>query len=166
MEESAFRECVKRLQEVDEVIKKLDPAIRHDAFLLLAKYVEKKSASAGESVNEDKASNTVVDPTQFLAKFAHDKPSDNVKLIAACFYSQFGKAPFTVHEVKSTAEEAGLTIPDDPAATLRMSTKEKKKLFRKTSSGAFAPTVHGEKFFKETYEVTKGTRKKPVKETV
>jgi len=165
MDKSALKERIKRLREVNQVIEKLDPAIRHDAFVLLADYVAGALPDERGKVKDRTLPGAPEDPKEFLAKFDHEKPADNVKLIAAYFYSQFGTAPFTTQELEEAARDAGLIIPDRPDATLAASARGGKRLFKKTQSGAFAPTVHGEKYLKEAYSITKGTHVRPNEES-
>lgn len=92
MESSVFHERVKRLKEVNEVIEKLDPAIREGAFSLLAGYItgqphttdsKQKAGAAGGEAEE-----STLQMTELFGRFPDGKPSQNALLIAAWFYSQ------------------------------------------------------------------------------
>jgi hypothetical protein len=165
MESSVFYERVKRLKEVNEVIEKLDPAIREGALSLLAGYItgqphtadikQKASAHAGE------AEESHDQMTGLFGKFPDGKPSDNAILIAAWLYSQYGAQPFKLDEVREIADSVGLTVPSSLDMTLKQAQREGKLLFQHTGRSEYKPTVPGELYFKKTYEVAKGTKKRP-----
>ena len=156
MNKNTFEEKVKRLQEVDKIIKSLDPSIREASFKLLESYVTE--GKKDDSMNEDKE--TEIDVENFFTKFEHDKPSDNVLLIAAYYYSQYGTSPISLGEIKETASNVGITIPNRPDMTLKAAQRDGKNLFNKAGRDKYKPTVHGEKFFKDTYKVSKGKKGK------
>lgn len=119
MKKDIFEERVKRLQEIDKIIKTLDPAIRAMSFEILKGYVlEIKYSDSGDEENED-TNDSGEDSDNFFAKYNHDKPSDNVLLIAAQHYSIYGTEPLSMDEVKSTADDVGITIPNRPDMTLK-----------------------------------------------
>lgn len=165
MESSTFHERVKRLKEVNEVIEKLDPAIREVAFSLLAGYITGQPhrvdgmQQAGVSPGEGEAPEQQM--TELFGKYPDGKPSDNALLIAAWLYSQYGAQPFKLEEMREIAESVGLTIPASLDMTLRQAQREGKALFQHTGRSEFKPTVPGELYFKKTYQVAKGTRKRP-----
>ena len=97
-----------------------------------------------------------------LSRFDHTTPADNVTLLAAKHYSQFGNQPFTVIELKQDADGAGLVVPARIDMTLKGAGSKGKRFYQKFGKGQFKVTVHGEKFLKETYEVKKGTKKKVI----
>jgi hypothetical protein len=164
MENSTFHERVKRLNEVNEVIGKLDPAIREQAFLLLAEYVTGQPSKA-QTRHQATAPSGEDNPselptTELFAKHTDGKPSDNAVLIAASLYSQYGAQPFKLDEMRAIAESVGITIPTSLDMTLRQAQRDGKALFQHTGRSEFKPTVHGELYFKKTYQVTKGTKKR------
>jgi hypothetical protein len=161
MNDAVYKERVKRLKEVDEVIKGLDPAIREAGFKLLQNYItgEKLHTESGGASNANDNSGNSEDA--IFTKFNHDKPSDNVLLIAADHFRQYGSAPFSLEELRTTATANGLTIPNTPNMTLKAAVRQNKKLFATAGRGKFKPTSQGEQYFKETYNVTKGKNKKP-----
>jgi hypothetical protein len=164
MEGSTFRERVKRLKEVNEVIEKLDPAIREAAFSLLAGYVTGQP-HRGDGIREENAP-TEEDGgseqmTDLFGKYPDGKPSDNAILIAAWLYSQYGAQPFKLDEMRGIAESVGLTIPTSLDMTLRQAQRDGKALFQHTGRSEFKPTVNGELYFRKTYQVAKGTKKRP-----
>jgi hypothetical protein len=164
MDNSAFHERVKRLKEVNDVIKDLDPAIRERALTLLAEYVTGRhiAPTAGQQPdNGSGGSDTEDDAAEFFAKFPEGKPSDNAISIAAYVYSEYGAEPFKLDDIRETAKAVGLTIPASIDMTLKQAQRDGKLLFQHTGRSEFKPTVHGELFFKKTYQVTKGTKKRP-----
>ncbi len=165
MDNNAFQERVKRLKEVNEVIKDLDPAIRESALALLSEYVTGQAiepTATHQSNNGDADQLVTQDATNFFAKFPDGKPSDNAILIAAHLYGQYGAEAFKLDEIRETAKSVGLTIPTSLDMTLKQAQRDGKALFQHTGRSEFKPTVNGELYFKKTYEVPKGTRKKPV----
>lgn len=174
MDRDQLEATATRLREVNDILKELDPSIRSEAFTLLRDYVvqggeaptgppEERTPSEREQADEGYYQDLVStdNARDFLGQHAGDKESDNVKAIAALIYSRYGNAPFTPSEVEAIAHEAGITIPDRVDVTLYGSSSAKKKLFSKKKTGVFSPTVHGERFFKREYGVTKGTQKRP-----
>jgi len=164
MDSSAFQERVKRLKEVNDAIKDLDPAIKEGALRLLVEYVTGRPAAAptGRQQGDGGGGSSGDDPAEFFAKFPEGKPSDNAVSIAAYAYSQFGAEPFKLDEIRETAKSVGLTIPASLDMTLKQAQRDGKLLFQHTGRSEFKPTVHGELYFKKTYLVTKGTKKRPV----
>jgi hypothetical protein len=165
MDSSAFQERVKRLKEVNDVIKDLDPAIREGALTLLVEYVTGLPATAAPNAGHQDiggGGSAGEDPAEFFAKFPEGKPSDNAVSIAAYVYGQFGAEPFKLDDIRETAKSVGLTIPASLDMTLKQAQRDGKLLFQHTGRSEFKPTVHGELYFKKTYLVTKGTKKRPV----
>ena len=165
MDSVAFQERVKRLQEVNGVIKELEPAIQSAALGLLTEYVtghstEHKQAPQTNTGNSNEQSPQ--DMADFFAKFPEGKPSDNAVSIAAYLYSQYGAEPFKLDEAREKAKSVGLTIPTSLDMTLKQAQRDGKLLFQHTGRSEFKPTVHGELYFKKTYQVIKGTKKRPV----
>lgn len=160
MDETTFKNRVKRLGDVNKVIVKLDPAVRASAFSLLEGYVTGKVGKPPSKEHQDDPEPTE-DAEEFFSGYNHDKPSDNVLLIAAYHYSQFGTEKFSVDEVKEIASDTGVTIPGRVDMTLVAGVRDGKKLFKRAGTGKFQPTVHAETYFKKEYKVKKGRKKKP-----
>lgn len=174
MDSDTFHTAADRLKEINEVIAKLDESIRPAAFAVLRPYVDGRASPAGPG-NHDRgvgdadenagvASDLLVDREMvrdFLGEHQSDKPAENVKAIAALVYSRLGNSEFTVQEVREIAHETGVTVPDRVDVTLGTARVNKKPLFQKVRAGVYRPTVHGEKLFKETFEVTKGSGRRP-----
>lgn len=161
MDEATYKKRVKRLKEVDKVVKALDPAIREASFKLLQSHItnEKLHDDSGGS-GDGSGGNGGASGKSIFTEFEHDRPSDNVLLVAAYHFSQYGSVPFSIEEAKVMATDAGLTIPNRPNMTLRTASRKGKKLFARAGRGKFKPTVHGERYLKETYKVSKGGKKK------
>ena len=168
MDEATFKERVKRLHEINKVVEKLDPAIRGQAFALLEDYIGAGKVSArrpekgGEETDTEPedASDRESDLEVFVGKLESDAPADNAKALAAFHYKRYGKAAFGTDDINELAEESGLTVPTRVDMTLKGAKEDGKALFRQVGK-TFTPTVHGEKFFKDTYKVKKGKLAKP-----
>lgn len=157
MDDSAFKARVKRLQEISNVIEKLDPAIRLEAFALLRGYATGKDPAKhdnadGEDNDEDRES--------FFAAHPHDKPADNASLLAAYHFKEYGAEPFSVDEIRELGSDVGVTLPERIDMTYVQAKRDGKNLFKRAGKGMFKPTVHGEAFLKKTYAVSKGRRKR------
>ena len=162
MNESTLKEKTKRLLEVNEIIKKLDETIRPAAFSLLQGYVSGGAIPERESQNSSSAQdNDAGGREEFFSKFSHDKPADNVKLLSAYLYSQYGTSPFSMEEIKKLANDVGVTVPGRPDMTFVAALEDGKHLFQRGGRGEFRPTVYGEAYFKKTYQVSKGKQQKP-----
>lgn len=167
MESAIFQERVKRLKEVNEVIEKLDPAIREAALSLLSDYVtgqptKRDGGQAHETQNAPSDPQTNMATLEGLVGGHPDgKPSDNAVLITAHLYSQYGAQPFRLDEVQAIADSVGVTIPTSLSMTLRAAKRDGKSIFQHTGRSEFKPTVHGELYLKRTYQVSKGTKQRP-----
>jgi hypothetical protein len=165
MESSTFHERVKRLKEVNEVIEKLDPAIREGAFSLLTGYItgqaHKVDGKHQPDAPPDEREGSEEQMKELFGNYPDGKPSDNAILIAAWLYSQYGAQPFKLDEMRQIADSVGLTIPASLDMTLKQAQRDGKMLFQHSGRSEFKPTVPGEIYFKKAYQVTKGTRKRP-----
>lgn len=168
MDSNAFADTVKRLQEVNGVISKLDPAIRQDAFSLLKGYVSgqnqlaaarvKHQGSNGSETRIEDGDIDLSDAEQFFTTHEGGKPSTNAYLCVAYLYSQYGANPFSMDDVRAVANQAGLTLPDRVDVTLAGAKKSGKPLFKRAGRGKLQPNVHGETYLKNTYGIAKGTK--------
>lgn len=155
-------DVVKKLLELNKLIKSLDPSIRQQSFdLLKPLFFESIPSNDEESISDGKqdVQKKVVNTNSiesFFKSFDHKKPSDNVFLIAAWLYSQYGVISISSEHIKSVADDTGLTVPGRPDMTLKAATKSGKHLFKKQDAG-FKPTVHGEAYLKDTYHIKKGS---------
>jgi hypothetical protein len=157
MNKSQLNDRAERLFEINDVIKQLTPEIRAPAFELLKAYVASPSttempATKGATTGlEDQDSG---EREAFFSRFDTDKPADNALLIAAYYYSQHGTDPFNADALKNLAREIGLIVPERIDMTIRNARRDGRTLFQSIGRGGFRPTVHGEVFFKTTYNVT------------
>ena len=169
---------VARMKEVDGVVRELDPEVRGAAFAMMQSYVlggkiappevhrHSGGSTDGAGGADDGGAGDAGDDSiyTFFADLKITKPSEAVYAIAGYHYSVYGSAPFTIERLRDLAGQVGLTLPDDPGATLRMATKNKKSLFRHEGGGAWVPTTMGELFLKEKFDIKKGRRKPPAAE--
>lgn len=170
MSGSAYEDTIKRLQEINGVISKLDPAIRQDAFSLLKSYVAGQGLPAAGQVRQQGDNGSegggedgdidLSDAEQFFTTHEGGKPSENAYLCVAYLYSQYGAAPFSLEDVRAVANQAGLTLPDRVDVTLAGAKKSGKPLFKRAGRGKLQPNVHGETYLKTTFNVAKGTKRR------
>ena len=169
MDSSTFSATVKRLEEVNAVVTKLDPAIRTEAFALLTSYIcsgQIPGAVAGKSttgMTNGEVDDTALDLTEaeeFFTASESGKPAANAYLTVAYLYSQYGASPFSLDDVRAVAEHAGLTLPDRVDVTLAGAKKSGKPLFKRAGRGKLQPNVHGETYLKTTFDIAKGTKRR------
>jgi len=169
MNQGTFDSRAERVLQVNAVIAKLDPTIRAAAFGLFTDYVAGDEISTGTNGNGAHATGTRrtangANMESFFAEASDDKPSDNVYLAAAWHFGRHGSEPFEVSWINRLAKEVGMTVSKRVDVTLLSAQHEKKMLFTRAGRGKFKPTVHGEKYLKETYGVAKGTQQLPPEE--
>jgi len=166
MSDEQVKEVKKKLLEINQIISELDPAIRVQAFEILAPhYFEERLPK--KTIVEKKAEKTekvekisTEDEATFFSDFSHKKPFENVHLIVAWYFSQFSPFPITTELLRKKANDVGLTIPERPDTTMRYAKKKGKNLYRKQENG-YLPTVYGEANLKEIYKVSKGNKTLP-----
>ena len=167
MASDKLKQITDKLTEINKIILKLDPAIRSPAFGILAPFFFEETPG-GDTVTEGGKNEpnkvSTADKEEFFNSFDNNKPKDNVFLIVAWFYSQYGLFPITRRMLNEEASKAGLIIPERSDNTMRMAKHKGKTLFRQKSSG-WQLTVSGEAFVKETYSVTKGKKPLPSEES-
>jgi hypothetical protein len=167
MDNKTFEERTARLNEVAKIIEKIPDEIRHDAFQLLKDYVTGQKSTPSGKTN---SGNTDIEPVNieskrdFFAQYDNGKPADNVKLLAAWFYNEYGTEAFSIDELREEADNVGITIPSRPDATIKTAAAKGKKLFNSAGRGKYKPTVHGETNLKELYSVKKGTKTRTLSE--
>lgn len=155
-----LEEKVKKLKEIDRIIKLLDPSIREASFKILESYITDIKVLEKKEEKTDHKVGLELEKEEFFTKLKHDKPSDNILSIAAYHYSKYGVTPISSDEIKNIASDVGVIIPNRPDMTIKRAQKDGKNLFSVAGRGKYKPTVHGEKYFKDTYKVLKGTMKK------
>jgi hypothetical protein len=161
MDDKDFAEVTKKLEEVNKVITTLAPEIRGSAFELFRKYVTTEHRENAPSTQTRRIEVEAREDMEVLERLIKEngtsKPSKNVYLLAAEWYSEYGCSPFSVDTIKKRSESAGLTIPARTDKTLMVATENGKKLFQADGAG-FKPTVPGEIYFKATFKVQKGVK--------
>lgn len=163
MDQEEFNERVSRLQDVGKIIEKLPAEIRNESFELLKPYILRQATASGPNkITGDVVASGGGDGADLFSKFSDGRQSDNVRLIAAYLFQEYGAEPFSVEEVKTEAANAGITIPDRVDMTLANAQEKGKSLFVRAGLGKFRPTVHGEAHLKSKYGVTKGKKKRSV----
>lgn len=170
MDEQTFKDRVSKLKEISSVLEKLPAEVRGAAFGLLEAYVTGESDGAGgvrapkKSKPEREPAGEPADASEFFGQFENLKPADNVRLVAAYFYREYGAQAFGVDELKVLADQVGVTVPDRIDMTLVAATEKGKKLFIRAGRGQFKPTVHGELYLKSEFKVKKGNKQKATAE--
>jgi hypothetical protein len=152
---------VERLNQVNDVISKLDPAIRVEAFALL-----KPSILGGATESHHADSGAGSDPTgpaELFGKHTDAKPAENAVLAAAYLFRKYGAVPFKASEVNDVAADVGVTVPDRCDKTLQMAARAGKSLFRALGSGTFKVTSNGAMYFKSEFGITPGKTPRPSK---
>lgn len=171
MAKKEVEETKANLLEMNEIVLQLDPSIRAAAFDILATVyfqTHRKASSSDQqgSIAKTEQPTKKISPTgsddlgTFISTFQHDKPAENVMLLAAWLYSNYGKYPISVKEIKELGNSCGLITPGRPDNTMRQAKRNGKGIFNQQGKG-WQPTVGGELFFKETYNVTKGNKPLP-----
>jgi hypothetical protein len=167
MDETLFKETVERLKAVDAVIKDLDTALRPEAVKMLRPYItghdvpiEESDGGGGEEDGgakpKKKPRGQSFDEEAFVDKHHTDNPPDNARTALAIYYAQFGRGPLKPNaDLKPIGDRTGLILPDRIDMTLKGVKHEGGLILRKTGDG-YRITPPGEKYLKETYDVTRG----------
>lgn len=162
LDKKEFSEIEERLFEVNKVVAKLDPSIRVAAFDFLKPYISGGKLVPATAPHKPAASEVSSgDVSDLIQKHGDGKPHQNINLLAAIWFSEYGSSPFSLEYLREKAESTGLTIPASPRMTLVQAKDSGKKLYSPSGRGLFKPTVVGEAFFKATYGVRKGTKAPP-----
>ena len=146
--------------EIDKILSEVSDEQMKGRILKWASAKFAPNLVSGDKLDTIGQNNTQLNEEEFFTKFLHDKPSNNVLLIAAWHYGKYGTSSIRLCEIRAKAKEVGITIPDRPDMTMKAATRKGKSLFIPCGRGEYRPTVHGEKYFKETYQVKKGIGKK------
>jgi hypothetical protein len=170
MDENHIQEVKDKLSKINEFIIGLDAELKLTAMnLLLPLYFDEKEIYSKPTtkpdaiINNDMDAGADVDEYKYFSSFEHDKPSDNVVMIAAWLYSQYGVYSITQDEIKEYAARLGITIAPRVDMTFGSVSRDGKKLFRQSGRG-YEPTLPGEGHFKEFYKVKKGNKPRPIGE--
>jgi hypothetical protein len=162
LDKRAFSELQERLLEANKLIARLDPSIRVAAFDFLEPYISGGTVALHVDPKRPPAEQASQgDASELIQKHGDGKPHENVNLLAAIWFSEYGSNAFSIDYVREKASAAGLTIPASPRMTLKQAKDKGKNLYVPGGRGLFKPTVIGEAFFKTTYGVRKGTKTPP-----
>jgi hypothetical protein len=156
---------IKRLERLNSIVLQFDPSVRAEAFKSLLPYVvDDKVPGTGQSEasRPERQEGVAGDGGRetFFAAHAAGKPADNVLLICAYLYGEYGNISVTHTEITEIAGEVGITVPTRVDKTLAQARRDAKALFRAEGGGSFKPTVHGELFFQQQYGLKKGRKAK------
>ena len=152
------------LLKINEIVSKMDPAVRLATFdILVARYISKrlpaqKQGSASNSdmdAEQNEASFDTGDLGSFISSFDTKKPVDALNVLVAWLYSQHGAQAFSIKTLKELADSCGLTIPSRADMTFKGAKKGGKSLFMQSGKN-WKLTVSGELHVKDLYKVTKG----------
>jgi hypothetical protein len=156
------------LVKINEVVAKMDPAIRLATFdLLVSRYVTKQAPSvaspkgnAEAPVKEAAAPADTADIAAFIEPLDTKKPTENVEALVAWLYSQHGTYPVSAKEIQELADACGLIVPNRSDNTMRNAKSNGKGLFQQQGKG-WKLTVSGELYMKEKFGVKKGNKPQP-----
>jgi len=158
------------LLEMNDLISKLDPAIRESAFEVMIRYyfedaparltLMQSQTQPASSQPQGSPSPDISDIGSFISSFDHDKPKDNVMLLVAWLYSNYGAYPIQAKEIRELGDACGLVTPGRADNTMRAAKNNGKSLFNQQGKG-WKLTVSGEFYLKETYNVAKGNKEIP-----
>ncbi len=156
-----LKQLQERLEAINLIISKLDPAIKLAAFDLLKPFIMGEVIPPAlsldtEQVGEKIGLSTGGDVRDFYASFDPKKPADSVLVLAAWIYTQRGSASFTLTELNDLFDDVGVSRPARLDMTLRTCTRNGKNLFQNASHGSYRPTVHGENHFKKEMNLRPG----------
>ena len=178
MDKNEFKAVAERLAEVNEVLAKLDPAIRVTAYGVLEPYVVSGAKSvvsrhpgkpaaakvhtAGKPKDDDGDSLEDLEDEvrEFLDGKDTNEPSDSVQALAAFLYHKYGTSLFSLKDIRKLGDMVGLTMPERVDMTLKGSMKNGKALFAAAGKGKYRVSVPGEAALKGQYGVKKGTSKR------
>jgi hypothetical protein len=163
MNNTDFRETIKRLEAVNAIILKLDPNIRGAAFELFKPYLTETLACSTSSGGETPTALSSSSPSlvELMQKHPNAPAHENAYLLAAHWFSVYGSEPFSLEGVRELGNNAGLTVPERLDMTYKQAKSEGKAIFQPVERGTYRPTVAGEGWLRSTFGVSKGTQKPP-----
>jgi hypothetical protein len=142
--------------KADSLVRQLDPSVRSVAFERLLNHFS--ADGAHEQAPNDPEDQVLPNDgkgmmlEEFFAKHTHDKPHENVQLVAAWHLSQEGNVLLTQRAISQTGNQVGLVLPDRIDKTMETARQDGKAIFQKVDGG-FRITVHGQLLFKKRYSV-------------
>lgn len=169
MKGTSLTEAKEKLLEINELIKQLDESMRTAALEVLLPLYFSGAGELPKKVHRDiqeDGKTSVSEPPDtsdlgnFIASYETSKPADNVMLLVAWLYSHYGVYPIATKEIQELGDSCGLVIPTRPDNTMRQAKSDGKGLFHQQGKG-WRPTVSGELFLKNKFNVKKGNTPLP-----
>lgn len=179
MDETQFNERVRRLEQINGVVSKLDPAIRGEAFDVLKAYVsdddrgKTRKAATGGGTNGTAARKSparkpatpkapvVAKPVEgeeeLLEANLSETDHENAMLVLAILYARHGRGPFQMVHITAVARQYNLNVPARLDMFFRSAKRGESKalVIRKMAEG-WKIMPGGETWLKETYGVKMG----------
>jgi hypothetical protein len=158
MNNELFQETVRRLEEVNAIVEKLDPNIRGSAFELFRPYLA-ETLPRPQGPQLSVVTTGTPGPSSLLdlmEKHPGAAAHENAYLLAAFWYGQYGIEPFSLDDVRKLASGAGLTVPERLDMTYKQAKADGKMIFQVVGRASYKPTVGGEGWLKMTFGVSKG----------
>ena len=140
MDKGQFSQAVERLKQVNDVIEKLDPAIRADAFKLLSPYVGAGKIQTPEDPPQDQPGDEDekqpppgpdADEDELVERFESDTDSENALLALGIALKRYGRGPYALAAVKGVADALNLDVPKRLDKTFGGLKRDGNELFRK-----------------------------------
>ncbi len=164
MDTEKINAAIEKLKEINKVVIELDPAIRLSAFQVLEPlYFENAIRGKGPGA-EGSHNNPTADFASFCQKFESDKQSENVHMIAAWLYSQYGVFPMTNEHLHAEADAAGVLISERADNIMRDAKDKDGRLMYVKKGEGWQLTARGKAYMLDTYNVRKGTKRRPMDE--
>ena len=139
MDKKTLSEIEERLLDANRIVAKLDPSIRTAAFDFLKPYISTgKLDSAPDSHKPPAHEPPASDVAQLIETHGGGKPYENVNLLAAIWFIEYGSHPFSLGYIRERATSTGLTIPARPDMSLRQAKEKGRNCVQAFSPGAQA----------------------------
>src|SRR5436190_11698129 len=110
-------------QQIVAILLNEDSVTRHRAIsaalMLLGEQPLRTMARGTPNGTDDDGADAQVDMARFFERDGKLKPSENAFLCSAYHYSLYGRAAFSLEELREIAKEAGVVIPDRVDMTLK-----------------------------------------------
>ena len=143
------------LFEISKILSDLVPEIRLQVFKKRApQYFEEKTEKVEEISTEG-------DESEFFNKHRSEKRADNVHLIFAQDYSQFGNRLLKLKHFKEKGKKWRLKMPNDIGDTLSYSTTNNNKTYCFKKGKGYQLTIRGEDFVEKKFNVIRGNKEPP-----
>lgn len=169
MKNAKIEEAKANLLEINEVVKQLDESLRAAALQVLVPMYfpdtpKQNKATASRAIDKIEADESALPHTDdignFISSFEQNKPAENVMVLVAWLYSQYGTYPISIKEIQELGDSCGLVIPNRPDNTMRQAKCDGKGLFQQQGKG-WRLTVSGELYMRNEFKVKKGNKPQP-----